>query len=421
MAAQEPVQTIKVETILKLEMSSTINPGTLKYIEYNLSTNKDVDLIHIQMNTPGGLLTSTKKIINSLVKAKKPYQIWIGPSGSSATSAGAIIASSANFLSMSEGTNIGAATPIQTTGDIKKESDLRAKAINDIKSLVRAQAELHNRNPSPFEQMIENAKSYSAGEAMKLNFIDNISNSQKEAIQNIDKKVTKIGSKKIRIEISPDYKLIEGKMDLGLALLNILSSPDLAYILFIIGAALLYLELQAPGGFIAGSLGVVFLLVAGISFQVLPLNMGALGLILLSFVLFILEIYITSFGILSIGAVASLITGSLFLFRTNDSYLEVSRSIILASSAAVISFMALIVYIFLKGNKEVGKSKFNDPCGEVGIVTQKIKDHTYMVKTHGEFWRIHCEQELEIDDHVKLIKKQEDLTYLAQKMAKEDI
>ncbi len=409
-----------VAKILKFEINSSINPGTLKYFEHNLNKYHDSDLVFIKMNTPGGLLSTTKSIINTLVESQIPYLIWVGPSGSSATSAGAIIASSANFLIMSEGSNIGAATPIQTNGDIKKDSDMRAKAVNDIKALVKSQAELHNRASKPFEEMIERARSFSAEESLRLKFIDSIQNSQEDVLNFVDNKETKTGAKKLKILLTKKTNIITADMDLGLKLLNILSSPNLAYILFLLGAALIYLELQSPGGMIAGALGVVFLVISGISFQVLPLNVGALGLIIMAFVLFILEVYITSFGILSLGGLASLITGSLFLFRTNDSYISISKSIILSTSAAIATFIGIIAYIFIKSKNEIGKSHFNDQTGKEGLIIDII-DGLLIVKSQGEIWRATSDDNLHIGDKVLMHNKNTNMTYKISKIPKEEI
>ena len=229
-----------------------------------------------------------------------------------------------------------------------------------------------------------------------------------------------VNGKNIKIEVSNNVKIAEAKMSIGQKLLNILSSPNLAYILFLMGAALLYIELQAPGGFIAGSIGSVCLVFAAISFQVLPLNLGALGLIVLAFILLILEIYITSFGLLSIAALVSLATGSMFLFRTVDSYLSISHSIIIATVLAISSFLSLIAYVFMKSRKNIGKEKFNDRISEEGVILDILADGQYMIKTHGEFWKAKGPTGLNINDNVKILNKNEDMTYTIKKSHQEE-
>jgi len=400
----------EINSILKFNIDSSINPATLNYLKHNMAKHKDVDAYVIQMNTPGGLVSTTKEIMIKLSSSEKPTVIWIGPSGASATSAGAIIASSSHLLYMAEGTNIGAATPISTSGDLKKNSDLRSKAINDIAALVRSQAKLHGKNAIPFEKMIQEAKSYSADESLELKIIDGLAANQKELFKKINGKKVKLQGREFSLKMNTSPRIVEAVMDLGQRLLNILSSPNLAYILFLAGAALIYMEFQAPGGFLAGSIGAVCLVLAGIGFQVLPLNLGALALICLGFILFILEIYITSFGILSIAATTCLVAGSMFLFRTDDSYMSVSFSVIMSVLAAILTFMAIVFYFFMKARKSIGVHKFNEDNLRFGEIVEVNDNGQYMIKSHGEFWKSTGPQNLVIGDKVEVLCKNRDLT-----------
>jgi len=415
-AIAEQTNVYEINKILKFNINSSINPATLNYLEHNIKKHSDADAYFIQMNTPGGLLSTTKEIMILLSSSQKPSIIWVGPSGSSATSAGAIIASSSHFLYMADGTNIGAATPISTSGDLKQKSDLRAKAVNDIKALVRAQSQLHGRNAQAFEQMIAKASSYSAKEAHDAKAIDGVAPSYHEVLKAINGKKMSLGGKDFKIKVDHRVPFTEAVMDLGQKLLNILSSPNLAYILFLAGAALIYFEFQAPGGFIAGSVGAVCLVLAGIGFQVLPLNMGALALICLGFVLFILEIYITSFGILSIAGTGCLVAGSMFLYRTEDSYVSVSFSVIMSVVAAIVTFICIVFVVFLNSRKAVGAHKFNDDNLKVGQIIEAVGEGVYMIKSHGEIWRSSGPTGLVVGDKVEVICKNRDLTLEIKKL-----
>ena len=196
--------------------------------------------------------------------------------------------------------------------------------------------------------------------------------------------------KKVKLIINNATEFKEIEMDLGQKFLNIFSNPSLAYLLFLIGAALIYLELQAPGGFIAGSVGAFSLILAGISFQVLPLNLGALALMGLSFILFILEVYITSFGLLTIAGLVSLIVGSLFLFRTDDAYITISQSVIFSSIGAITVFVGIIVYFILKNKKRTQKN-FVDIQMSTGKVLSEMEStdgkFIYQVLVNGERWK----------------------------------
>ena len=189
-------------------------------------------------------------------------------------------------------------------------------------------------------------------------------------------------------------------MDPGQQILNIFSNPTTAYILFVIGAALLYFEFQAPGGFIAGAIGALCLLLAGIGFQVLPINIGALGLIALSFVFFLVEIYVTSFGLLTIAGLASLIFGSLFLFRTEDSFIELEQSLVF-SVAAVVAVYVVLVGAFLVKTWKKRKSEFSQN-ERSGFVSKILGEGKYQVKVNGEIWSALSEEEYELGEEVTI-------------------
>jgi len=407
--ASADAQIYDVDKILKIEINSSINPATLNYLHtaYKKAEHINANLILLKLNTPGGLVTTTKDILTLIGASDIPIIIWVTPEGASATSAGAIIASAAHGLFMSEGTNIGAATPISGGGkNISK--DLRSKAINDLVALVSSLSEARGRNASAFAEMIEKAKSFKGQEALKKNLIDGIAMNQTDLLSQLQGRQIKVKGKVYTLAMqSPEF--IHLSMDLGQKILDIFANPSMAYILFLIGAALLYLELQAPGGFIAGSIGLVLLLLAGIGFQVLPLNFGALGLIALSFVLFILEMYITSYGILSLAGLASLIIGSLFLFRTDNAYIEFSHTVVASAISSIALFLGIILYFLLKDirqQKEVGD--FNLLTGKPATVLADLgdvaannqQDFLYQVKVSGEIWQARSSQQLELGSHV---------------------
>jgi len=424
-----PTET-KVEKILQLTINSSINPATLNYLTgaYTKARKENYDLVLIHLNTPGGLVTTTKDILTLIGDSELPTAIWIKPEGASATSAGAIIAAGAHLLFMSEGTNIGAATPIQMGGDIegKKEkkpddseepakkkslaeeiqdqlkqkdqsapkpdgSDMRAKAINDLVALVQSLSEARGRNPELFAEMIRSAASYKAREALEKNLIDALVNTDAELISALDQKTISVkGQKKILSVASPIVTAMP--MDMGQRLLDIFANPSLAYILFMVGAALIYLEMQAPGGFIAGSVGATCLVLAGIGFQVLPVNFGALALITLSFLFFIMEIYVTSYGILSLAGLGALVSGSMFLYRTNDGYIDFGMSVVFSTVAAIVFFMGFIAFLFIKDRKKGQSSDFNQVIGHTASVMNELPSTEmgfkfYQVKVNGEIWR----------------------------------
>jgi membrane-bound serine protease (ClpP class) len=401
----------QVKKLTYLEVDSSINPATFNYLETNfkkLSAEKG-DLAIIKLDTPGGLVSTTKDILTLIGSMDYPVAVWVTPEGASATSAGAIIASGAHILVMSEGTNIGAATPINMGKDIEK-SDVKSKAINDLVALVRSLSKARGRSPKYFEKMISNAESLDARDALKKKVIDQIINSDVELVEYLNNRALTVKGKQIRTEVLPTVIVKTIEMDPGQQILNIFANPTTAYVLFVIGAALIYFELQAPGGFVAGGVGVVFLCLAGIGFQVLPLNIGAMGLIILSFILFVLEAYITSFGILTLSGLASLVFGSLFLFRTENSFIELERAVIFSVVAAVSVYVIFLGWFFIKTYKK-HKDYYSAETKE-GIVLKVLEELNgvfhYQVRVHGEIWNAKSNEKLSLDDNVLVNNADED-------------
>ena len=392
-----------VKKLTILEVKSSINPATLNYLKSNFAklSGTNHDLVLIKLDTPGGLVSTTKEILTEIGSTDFPVAVWITPEGASATSAGAIIASGAHVLVMSEGTNIGAATPITMGKDIEQK-DAKSKAINDLVALVRSLSDARGRNPDSFEKMISEALSLDARTALKKKVIDKIVNDRRDLFNYLDKTELIIKGKKIKLDVLQNIPVDTIEMDPGQQILNIFANPTTAYVLFIIGAALIYFELQAPGGMISGAIGGIFLVLAGIGFQVLPLNVGAMGLIILSFILFVLEVYITSFGVLTIAGLASLIFGSLFLFRTENSFIELEITVVFSVIAAITAYVGFISYYFIKTtNRE--KSMY-DSKGEEAVVIKcnekENEDFKYQIKLHGEIWNAASELSFEVGDRV---------------------
>lgn len=403
----------EVKQISILEVNSSINPATFNYLKTNLNkldANKG-DLAILKLDTPGGLVSTTKDIITLVGKLKVPFVVWVTPEGASATSAGAIIASSAHLLVMSEGTNIGAATPVGMGKDIEK-SDGKAKAINDLVALVTSLSKARGRNPERFSDMITKASSFDSQTALKDKIINGIVNTQADLISFINGKTVKVLGTDLTINVNSNAEIKVSDMDPGQKILDILANPMTAYILFVIGAALLYFEFQAPGGFVAGAIGAVCLILAAIGFQVLPLNFGALGLIILSFVLFIIEIYITSYGILTLGGIASLVFGSLFLFRTENAYLDIQLPMVLSVVAAIVIYVIMIAAVIIKTRRKKQYFFKNKDCfGHISRDLGKDGDQfVYQVKVNGEIWNAITNLEYTMEEKVKVIDQDDEHT-----------
>lgn len=385
---------LKIEEIRLLSVNSAITPATFDYLKQNFEKLPPTSFILLKLNTPGGLVSTTKDIITLVGTHKRPFGVWISPEGASASSAGAIIASAAHFIFMSPGTNIGAATPVGMGEDIK-EGDGRQKVFNDLSALVRSLSTSRGRPAGPFEKMITNASSFTAEEAKELGIIDGIISSNEEVLNYLTQKKINLDGEESKLSVS-GVVFKEYAPSTGQKILEVLANPSTAYILFLIGIALIYFEFQAPGGFISGAVGLCFLILSGISFQVLPLNWGAMGLILAGIFLMVLEIFIVSYGILALSGLVSFIMGSLFLFHVEDSFITVQYPLIFSALGGVVVSVGLITwYLFREQKKHPTVSHFFLPIGEKGVVLKKFSPSEYQIKVLGEIWQGSSEENLE--------------------------
>ena len=385
-----------------LSINSAITPASFDYLKQKAQELPRSSLIVLRLNTPGGLISTTKDMITLIGKEKRPFVVWVTPEGASATSAGAIIASAAHFIFMSPGTSMGAATPVGLGEDIK-ETDGRNKAMNDLTSLVRSLSDSRGRPSAPFEKMITNAASYSGQEAKKLNIIDGIISNEAEILPLIEDKLIFIDGVQTTLKVTnATFKFYE--QTVGQQLLEVLAHPSTAYIIFLIGVALIYFEFQAPGGYIAGATGVCFIILAAIAFQVLPLSWGSMGLIAAGIFLLILEVFIVSYGILSITGIIAFTIGSLFLFKGESGLISIPYPTILSTLAAVVASVgSLTWYLWLESKKQSSTSDFFLPVGAKGAVLKKMGALEYQVKVRGEIWKAFSDVELNNNDAITVL------------------
>lgn len=376
-----------------MTVKSAITPATFDYLQEHLGKATENKLTIIKMNTPGGLVTTTKDIIALFARANHPVVVWVTPEGASAASAGSIIASGAHFIFMSPGTNMGAATPVGLGEDLK-ESDGRKKAMSDLTATVRSLSEVRGRPAAPFELMITEAKSFTDKEALKAGIIDGIVSDERVLLQSLHGKSWKTSKDAFALSIPETVQIRDLVPSAGQKILEVLTNPSTAYLLFLLGAALIYFELQAPGGFIAGSIGVTLLVLAAIAFQVLPLDWGAFGLIIVGAICLVLELYITSYGLLGIAGVAAFGLGSLFLFHGEGGFISIQYPIIISTFLGILVPLLFLSWYVLKDvRKKKGPASFFVPLNAEGTVMSRKGDH-YQVKVRGEIWNARSAEEL---------------------------
>lgn len=376
------------DSVTFLHVNSAITPATFEYLDHSFKKAPAKSLIVIKMNTPGGLVSTTKEIMGLIGKDKRTIAVWVTPEGASAASAGAIIASSAKYIFMSPGTTIGAATPVGLSGDIS-EQDGKKKVLNDLTALVRSFNQINQRNNKPFEDMILKASSFTEKEALQEKIINGIASSDQDILKYFR---------------SENHRTQSFELSWGQSILSVLSHPTTAYILFLAGLALIYFEFQAPGGYIAGSLGAGMLLLAAMAFQVLPLDWGYFGLLVLGAILLIAEVYITSYGILGILGLLSFLLGSLFLFDGELGFISIQHSVLISSFLGIALSTGVLTWYVLRENKRMIKSDVFSLIGMEGSILKKNSLDHYQVKVRGEIWNATSAEDLQEDQTIVVEK-----------------
>lgn len=377
-------------TLLEVEIEGTINPAVADYVEDAMvhAEEQGVEAVLIRLNTPGGLLESTRTIVEELLSAPVPVIVWVAPGGARAASAGMFITLAAHVAVMAPGTNIGAATPISSGGkDVQQEGgeDLARKVLEDTSAFARSIADVRDRPRDWMERAVTEAISATAKEALELGVIDLMASDRDALLETLDGRSVEIAgaSRSLRTAGATVEAM---SMNAGQRLMHWLAHPNIAYILFLVGILGIYFELSQPGGFVAGTLGAISLLLAFISMQVLPFHIGGLALILLSIVLFIAEIFVPSFGILAAGGFVSFVVGSLILFDAPELGLTLDPWIVAGAAAAFGSIMLVVGYLVVRTYRQ------QTPTGSEGMADAPAEALTDLdpdgkVFLLGEIWK----------------------------------
>ena len=364
-----------------------ITPACSDFIKLGIESaikNKSECLI-IKLNTPGGLLKSTRVIVSDILESKVPVVVYVSPGGAQAASAGVFITMAAHIAAMSSGTNIGAAHPVSLQGE--QDSIMSEKATNDAAAFIRSISEKRNRNMKWAEDAVRKSLSLSETEALKQNVIDLISPNLEDLLKKINgrKIETVIGEKILN---TGNAAVNEVEMTLSLKFLTILSDPNIAYILFMIGLYGLLFEIFNPGVIFPGVIGGICIILAFYSMHTLPINYAGLALIVFAIILFVLEIKVISHGILSIGGVISLIIGSIMLINV-ESGLEVvmiSWQVIALFVVLTILFFGFAITLGIKAQRRKPTTGVEGLIKEIGEAITDLNPEGE-VRVHGEIWR----------------------------------
>ena len=405
-------------SIFKITVDAPIHPISSEYIIKSLdrAEKENASLIILVLNTPGGLDSSMREIIARILSSKVPVATYVSPSGARAASAGFYIAIASDIFVMTPGTSTGAAHPVgvSLTGQ-GMDKTMEEKVTNDAASYIKTLAEKRGRNVRLAEEAVRKSVSFTEKEALDQGLIDLVAKNEQEIIAYFDHKTIKrFNGEEVLLRLKNE-SIIEIPMSARQKFLLTISNPNLAYILLMLGLLGLYFEFSNPGAILPGVLGGIFLLLAIFSFQILPINYVGLLLILLAIGLFILEVKVHSYGILTVGGIAAMVIGSIMLIKAPIPELQLSlRFVIPVALSFSLIFLFLVFLVIRAHAKQVHTGK-EGLIGEIGTAQTDLNPEG-KVFVHGELWNAEAAGEIPKGSKVKVVQVLEGLKIRVQKI-----
>jgi len=380
------------DVVRVVPVAGVINPVVAGFVGAELvRANGDGSrALLIELDTPGGLDSAMRSIIKEILASEIPVIVYVYPSGARAASAGALVTLAADFAVMAPGTNLGAAHPVAIGPGAGGGDDvMMGKVVEDAAAYARSIAQQRGRNVDWAEKIVRESVSTPAEEALELKVIDLVAEDEQAMLLELDGRRYLRGGQE-RVLKTAGALLVRSEMTWRQEILNTISNPNVAYLLLMLGILGIFFEISQPGVILPGAVGAIALLLAFFAFQTLPVNYVGVLLILLAFVLFILEITVPSFGMLTVGGIVSLTLGSLMLVETSEPYLQISRVVIFATVAVCGSFFALVLYFVVRTQKTRYVSGIEGMVGERGEAVSDvgIKGRVFV---HGEYWDAYAE------------------------------
>ncbi|MFQ5449362.1 MAG: nodulation protein NfeD [Nitrospinaceae bacterium] len=398
-----PVQAWGEGRIVVVEIAGAINPVVAEFVTHEIhaaNLSRD-ELIIIRMDTPGGLDTSMRQIIKGIQNSRVPVATYVAPGGSRAASAGTFITIASHIAAMAPGTNIGAAHPVNLMGGGgggDQDKTMENKIVNDAAAYIRSLAEHRGRNAYWAELSVKKSVSISAEEAKKLNVIDLIAANLEALVLALDGRKIKIGSQSVTLH-TKNKEMVFREMSKRQKILDIISNPNVAYVLMMLGLVGLYFELSNPGLILPGVIGGISLILAMYAMQTLPINYAGLLLIILGIILFIAEINVMSFGLLSVGGVISLLLGSLMLIESDDPAMQISKTVLIPTLGFSIALSIGIVYLAAQAQRRRSLSGWEGLIGEKAVVKTELNP-AGTVMVHGEIWNAEADDPIAAGESV---------------------
>ena len=402
-----------------LDVNGIIGPAMADYIVREIRTvaPSDTGLVVLRMNTPGGLDTSMRQIISAILASPVPVATYVAPSGARAASAGTYIAYASAIAAMAPGTNIGAATPVQLGGSLlpggsdqnsKTKSGTTAdtetrKIINDAIAYIRGLATLNNRNADWAADAVRSAVSVPASEALSLHVIDAVATDVPDLLRQIDGKTVTVNGKPERLATA-GLSIVDVPQDWRTELLGLITNPDVAFILMLIGIYGLILEFFNPGAVAPGLVGTISLLVALYALAFIPINYAGVALVIVGIGLMLAEIHIGAFGTLGVGGIVAFVIGALLMFPARGTGFTLSWGVVIGAALGSAALILLALATLLRSRKRPVVTGGEALIGAEGEAVSWDGDEG-RVRVQGEIWRARARAPLAAGKRIKVLKR----------------
>jgi membrane-bound serine protease (ClpP class) len=384
--ATPAVARAQTNRVVVLRLDDTIQPISADYLKRGIDRAAELhaQAVVVEMDTPGGLLDSMRDMVSTILASPAPVIVYVAPSGSRAGSAGFFIMESADLAAMAPGTEAGAAHPVVEMGSV--DDTMKEKILNDALAFLRSYVSLRGRNVDAAQAAVTTSKSYTADEALQLRLIDLIEPSQTDLLHAIDGRTVKRFNGATQVLHTKDAQVVAVEPNLRESIMDRLMDPNLAVLILLAGALLIYLEFHVPGTIVPGALGTLMVLLALFSLNLLPVRYTAVGLIVCALILMVLEAKFPSHGILALGGTAALVLGLMTLVAGPIPQMRVQLATALSAGLAFGLITTVLVRLAWRAQRNKVAIGPEALVGAVGVAQEALAPQG-QVLVHGELWQ----------------------------------